>query len=137
MTAIHISSTGSGSESQFTLESTIDQERNNYKTNGKANVISGSAVYAELNAKAGDVVTFDYFFDGGDYLPFDDFAFVSIMARALFASIKENGTTEMNQVFEYKLKSLTLKAQLSKWQSASLDVGDTAVTSALPFLVYL
>ena len=91
------------------------------KTNGKANATEGSAVYAELNAKAGDVVTFDYFFDGGDYLPFDDFAFVSINGKSItLASIKENGNYgDESGVFEYKLKSSDVKAVLSKWQSAS------------------
>ena len=102
------------------------------KTN-KANATEGSAVYAELNAKAGDVVTFDYFFDGGDYLPFDDFAFVSINGKTVtLASIEENGNYgDESGVFEYKLKSTDVKGGTVKVAVGVMDVGDTAVTSAL------
>ena len=127
-------STGSGSESQFTLESTLGLKKGTLdKTNGKANATEGSAVYAELNAKAGDVVTFDYFFDGGDYLPFDDFAFVSINGKSItLASIKENGNYgDESGVFEYKLKSTDVKGGTVKVAVGVMDVGDTAVTSAL------
>ena len=126
-------STGSNSQSQFTLESTLGLKKGTLDKTNKANATEGSAVYAELNAKAGDVVTFDYFFDGGDYLPFDDFAFVSINGKTItLASIKENGNYgDESGVFEYKLKSSDIKGGTVKVAVGVMDVGDTAVTSAL------
>lgn len=42
----------------------------------------GSAAKAMINAKAGDILNFDWFFQAGDYLPFNDFSFWTISNTA-------------------------------------------------------
>ncbi|MBD2496325.1 PEP-CTERM sorting domain-containing protein [Nostoc sp. FACHB-280] len=42
------------------------------------NVTDGSAIKNTLTVQAGDVLTFDWHFQAGDYLPYNDFSFFSV-----------------------------------------------------------
>ena len=85
-------STNNGA-SQFEIETALGLKSGTLdKTNGKSDATEGSAIYGVLDATAGDILQFSYYFDGGDYLPYDDFAFVSINGKTTtISSIKENG----------------------------------------------
>ena len=87
-------STAKGAVSQFNLEKALGLDSGILdSTNGNENATEGSAVSAVFAVKSGDILTFDYFFQGGDYLPYDDFAFVSVNGvTSTFSSIGEVGS---------------------------------------------
>ena len=63
-------STAKGAVSQFNLEKALGLDSGILdSTNGNENATEGSAVSAVFVVKSGDILTFDYFFQGGDYLP--------------------------------------------------------------------
>ena len=127
-------STDSGSVVQAALESSLGLSSGKLDNTGNGNATEGSAVKATYAVKAGDFLTFDYFFDGGDYIPYNDFAFVSINGNVQsFASISENGNYgDEAGVFKYQVKDSDIKSDGTVTISVGvMDVGDKASTSYL------
>ena len=91
-------------------------------------------VAGSFAAKAGDVVTFDYFFDGGDYLPFNDFAFIEITGEAqssLQLLITIFSPITGHQIYQYVIQESDIIDGIINFAVGITDVGDTAVTSSL------
>jgi hypothetical protein len=58
-----------------------------------SNATNGSAIKQTITANAGDVLSFDWLFQSGDYLPYNDFSFFSVSSVASkLADIMEVGT---------------------------------------------
>lgn len=66
------------SASDVDLESFLGLAAGSLDGLGNGNATFGSAIKQTITAKAGDVLTFDWKFNAGDYLPFNDFSFFSI-----------------------------------------------------------
>ena len=66
------------SASDVKLESFLGLAAGSLDGLGNGNATFGSAIKQTIAAKAGDVLTFDWNFKAGDYLPFNDFSFFSI-----------------------------------------------------------
>ena len=112
-------------------EGTLDNVLSN--PSGSTDATEGSGVAGSFAAKAGDVVTFDYFFDGGDYLPFNDFAFVAINGEAQkLTSIADNGNYgDTSGIYQYVIQESDIVDGIINFAVGITDVGDTAVTSSL------
>ena len=130
--------TGGASVLQTSLENdlnlnlgTLDNVLSN--PSGSTDATEGSGVAGSFAAKAGDVVTFDYFFDGGDYLPFNDFAFVAVNGEAQkLTSIADNGNYgDTSGIYQYVIQESDIIDGIINFAVGITDVGDTAVTSSL------
>ncbi|WP_413199591.1 PEP-CTERM sorting domain-containing protein [Nostoc piscinale] len=69
--------TGDG-VSDTNLENFLGLASGTLDTFNGQNVTDGSAIKNTLTVQAGDVLTFDWHFQAGDYLPYNDFSFYSI-----------------------------------------------------------
>jgi len=81
------------------------EKENPYGYATYANATSGSAMkkYVKVNG-VGDTIKFNYFFDGNEYIPYDDFAFVTVGGKVVsnetsqYATLyKTDGTTKLDQ----------------------------------------
>jgi len=134
-------STGNGI-TQTTLESNLGLDSGSLDSNlngtkAAQNATEGSAITIELDdIKAGDTLTFSYFWDGGDYMPYDDFAFVSINSNLYsLASVSEVGSwgADKNGIFEYtfQLSDLPEAGENLNLSIGVMDVIDTVVNSSM------
>lgn len=63
---------------------------------------NGAAFKQTFFANAGDVISFDWIFQAGDYVPFDDFAFTSLSSSAdLLASVATVGNFQNSGLKNY------------------------------------
>ena len=74
-----------------TLDQIEKESPYGYTTN--ANATSGSVLkkYVQVSG-VGDTINFNYFWDGGDYVPYDDFAFVSVGGKIVSNESKNYST---------------------------------------------
>ena len=75
--------TSSGSGDQMSIEAFLGVPSGGLNAaaasgSGSDNATNGSAIMTTLAVNAGDVITFDWFFDADDYSPYNDFSFVVI-----------------------------------------------------------
>ena len=100
-------------------------------TNGSENATEGSAVSAVFAVKSGDISP--TISSGGDYLPYDDFAFVSVNGKTETFSIGEVGSygTEAG-VFKPEITDEDINDDEPIAVSVGvMDVGDTAMDTSL------
>lgn len=72
-----VSMTASG-VADFQLESFLGLEAGSLDALNSIDVTNGSAIKKTVKAKAGDKISFDWFFQAGDYAPFNDFSFFTV-----------------------------------------------------------
>lgn len=111
-------------------------------TNGQSavNATSGSLLYKQITVQAGEQLVFDYSFGSIDYLPFNDFGFVSIEGAGVFKlknveDIKGPLSGTLGGVFVQSLKEtfsfVFTEAGTYTIGLGVLNVGDSAVDSKL------
>lgn len=99
----------SGSETtDSSLESFLGLANGSLDGLGNGNATFGSAIKQLIKVKAGDVLTFDWKFNTGDFLPFNDFSFFSISSAVFELAdinlVGDNGTTA-SETFSYKFQN--------------------------------
>ena len=135
-------STGSGAVSQWEVENesgldvgTLDGTLNSSKDT--INATEGSGITASFGANAGDIVSFDYEFGTNDYIPYQDFSFISVNGEAQALAVvgvdtpnygKTTGTFNYTITNEDINKSGGNNVQFSV---GIMDAIDTCVTSTL------
>ena len=116
--------------SQENIESFLGLSQNTLDQQGNGDVTSGAATELQLQVTAGDVVTFDWNFVTTDYLPYNDYAAVTINGQvveltdvAALGNLIGNTSSTGWETFSYTAtESGTLNLGF-----AVLDVGDTVV----------
>jgi hypothetical protein len=102
-------STGGGAEDQSIVEDILGIKFGELDTtlNGSkeaTNATEGSAAYATEQVSAGDVIQFSYTFGTNDYIPYQDFAFVSINGKVnnlATVGVECPDFDEISDVFNY------------------------------------
>ena len=135
-------STGYGAISQFVVEQKsglelgeLDGDLNNSKD--ALNATEGSGVTASFEAEAGDVVSFDYEFGTNDYIPFQDFSFISVNGEAQSLAVVGVDTPNFGKTtgkFNYTLTNADINKSGSgnvQFSIGIMDALDTCVTSSL------
>lgn len=112
------------------------------QTNGQIPIDAtiGSVIYKQVTVQAGQMLVFDYSFGSLDYLPFNDFGFVSIEGAGVFKlnnveGIKGPLTGTLSGVFVQSLKEtfsyVFTEAGTYTVALGVMNVGDTSVDSKL------
>ena len=135
-----VMSTSYGSVDQLSLESALGIKNGELDgtlggTKTAANATEGSAAYDTVNVNAGDVISFGYIFGTDDYIPFQDFAFVSFNGKVqnlatVGVECPEYG--EITDVFNYVVTTDDLNGNFSgivTLGAGIVDVEDTYVDS--------
>jgi subtilisin family serine protease len=78
-----LATSGSGSVSDTVIENFLELAPGSLDGLGNGNATSGSAIARSVTVSAGDQVSFDWNFLTNDYLPYNDFAFVSIAPESI------------------------------------------------------
>ena len=109
-------STGGGANSQSTIETVLgikygDLDGTLNGTKESTNATEGSAAYATVQVDEGDVINFGYTFGTDDYIPYQDFSFVSIngkVANLATVGVECPDYSEISDVFNYVVTSQDL-----------------------------
>jgi hypothetical protein len=105
--------------------------------NGGVDATNGSAIKTGVNAQAGDEITFYWRFLEEDYMPFDDFAFVSILTPGAngvtkFASLETVGPDEGSTLAPWTPFTYTFQHTGIHWFGFGIvNVEDTSLDSSL------
>ena len=133
-------STGGGAEDQSIVEDILGIKFGELDTtlNGSkeaTNATEGSAAYATEQVSAGDVIQFSYTFGTNDYIPYQDFAFVSINGKVnnlATVGVECPDFDEISDVFNYVVSKDDLGGNsegLVKIAIGIMDSTDTWVDS--------
>ena len=107
--------TSSSSTEQAGLEAFFSLTPGVMDTLDNGNATNGSGIKTTIQVEAGDVVSFDWFFDADDYIPYNDFAFV----------IQEGAVIELADISEVGSYNATNWATYSftVTSSGTLEIG--------------
>ncbi len=121
-----------GSVTDNALEQFLGLNSGSLDNLGNGNATVGSAIkLVPITVEAGQVLTFDWNFQSNDYIPYNDFSFVSIASGNSSVLLSEladvNSDTGVYQTFEYEFTT----AGTYEIAMGVVDVIDTVVDSQL------
>jgi hypothetical protein len=126
-------STGGGATDQSLVEDILgikygDLDTSLNGTKEATNATEGSAAYTTVDVNAGDVVSFGYTFGTDDYIPYQDFSFVSINGKVsnlatVGVECPEYG--EISDVFNYVITEADLGGNQSGLVQLAVGIFDS------------
>jgi hypothetical protein len=129
-------STGGGASDQSLLEDILgikygDLDTTLNGTKEATNATEGSAAYTTVEVDAGDVVSFGYTFGTDDYIPYQDFAFVSIngkVSNLATVGVECPNYSEISDVFNYVISEEDLGGVSSGLVQLAVGIVDSTDT---------